>query len=540
MFKKKFLHFKIEEIIPAEDGQIEVEVAITIDATDAEKKDNADDVLINLANDLDLVATIEEYFLTAAPTKLPSSVPTTSIPSATPTLTGTVLIISLSSSVDEELTQSEIDRLKDIVIDSYGLDLEDPMTTTVDYSTTGTMTIEGLPSASELSPEELETLEDTMENTLSELLGVPTENIELIIDPETGVVTYTISSPNFNETQTILDQLNNNPEKFVDDFTTALTADLEELENKGIISADVFDKISITSVDADEEIIADITVVIDEDDVTKSQILAENTVDVLVGENYEVSSEITFISAAPTFGPSISPSAMPTTIFPTSLPTITGDVAIVELTKPVTKSLTSQEVEDIIKQAEELYEVNAGDVEADVNYVTTGTMAIDINLDEYDGTIEDLEQSIIEALSQELGVHEKDIKVSIDPETNIVTYELTSDSAEDSIDLRTALSTNEVVDAIASNLNELIPEVSGVEITPNYAIEVEIDLIVDTTNTPSSTNSTEAFMNVIEELGFGVKSIILSLHLYQHLRLLKYQLFLQLLYDQQCNQVLLD
>ena len=121
-------------------------------------------------------------------------------------------------------------------------------------------------------------------------------------------------------------------------------------------------------------------------------------------------------------------------------------------------------------------------------------MAIDIDLEEYDGTIEDLEQSIIEALSQELGVHEKDIKVSIDPDTNMVTYELTSDSAEDSIDLRTALSTDEVVDAIASNLNELIPEVSGVEITPNYEIEVDIDLIVDTTNTPSSTNSTEAFI----------------------------------------------
>ena len=99
---------EIEEIIPAEDGQIEVEVAITIDATDADKKDNADDVLINLANDLDLEAIIEEYFLTAAPTRLPSAVPTISIPSATPTLTGTVLVISLSSSVDEELTQSEI------------------------------------------------------------------------------------------------------------------------------------------------------------------------------------------------------------------------------------------------------------------------------------------------------------------------------------------------------------------------------------------------------------------------------------------------
>ena len=312
--------FKLDEIILAEDGQIEVEVSITLDATNADKMEFADDVVKNLANDLDLDATIEEYFLTAAPTRLPSTSPTTSIPSATPSLTGTVVVISLSSEVEEELSPSEIDRLRDIVIDSYGLDKEeDPISTTVDYSTTGTMTMEGI-IGSELSPEELETLEDTMENTLSEILGVPSENIDLIIDPETGVVTYTISSPNFNETASILDQLKNDPTgTFVDDFTTAL---IEDLEEQNIISSEIVDQISITSVDADDTIVADVTVVIDEEDVTKSQILAENTVDILVGEDYTVSSEITFISSAPTVFPSLSPSSMPTTIFPTSLPTI--------------------------------------------------------------------------------------------------------------------------------------------------------------------------------------------------------------------------
>ena len=495
--------FELNTIIPATElGEIEVEVSITLDATNANKLDNADDVVQNMAKEqFDLNATILEYFLTAAPTRLPSAVPTTSIPSATPSLTGTVVVISLSSEVEEELSSTEIDRLRDIVIDSYGLDPEkDPISTTVDYSTSGTMTMEGI-IGSELSPEELEALEDSMENTLSEILGVPSENIDLIIDPETGVVTYTISSPTFNETQTILDQLKTDPISFVDEFTTALVEDLAE---QNIISSEIVENISITSVDADDQIVADVTVVIDEEDVTKSQILAENTVDVLVGENYEVSAEITFISSAPTVVPSLSPSSMPTTIFPTSMPTITGDVALVELTKPVRKSLTTEEVENIIKQAEELYEVNPGDVSADVNYVTRGTMTIDIDLDEYDGTLEDLEQSIIEALSQELGVHEKDINVHIDPETNIVSYELISDSAEDSKELQNLLYKPEVVDAIATNLNELIPEVSSLEISPAYEIEVEIDLIVDTTNTPSATNSTEAFIDVYEDLGFGV------------------------------------
>ena len=60
--------------------------------------------------------------------------------------------------IEEELSPSEIERLTEIVKDSYGLDENDPITTTVDYSTTGTMTLEGV---EELTPEELEILEET-------------------------------------------------------------------------------------------------------------------------------------------------------------------------------------------------------------------------------------------------------------------------------------------------------------------------------------------------------------------------------------------
>jgi hypothetical protein len=227
-------------------------------------------------------------------------------------------------------------------LNSYGLDENDPVSTMVDYSTTGTITIDG---TSDLSPEELESLEESMENTLSEILGVPSEDIELVIDPETGVVIYTISTPTFNETSAILDQMND--PTFVDTFTTELTDTLLEETEIPV------DSISVQTIEPQEEIAAEVTVVIDEDDVTKSQILAENTVDVLVGEEYEVQSEVQFITSAPTVMPTTTPSLMPTTILPTQAPSITGDVSIVEITKPVTESLTTEEVEEIIKQAEE-------------------------------------------------------------------------------------------------------------------------------------------------------------------------------------------
>ena len=433
--------------------------------------------------------------MTAAPTRLPSASPTIPIPSATPSLTGTLVVVSLSSETEDELSLHEIDRLRDIVIESYGLDPEqDQISTTIDYSTSGTMRMEGI-IGSELSPEELETLEDSMENTLSEILGVPSENINLIIDPETGLVTYTISASTFSVTASIIDAFKVN--FFVDGLTSAL---VENLDEENIISSKIVQNISVTSIDADDQIVAYVTVVMDEEDVTESQILAQNTVGVLVGENYEVFSEITFISSVPTAVPSLFPSLMPTTTFPTAFPTITGDVTFIELTKTIEQSLTTEEVENLIKQAENSYEVNPGDVSADINYVTRGTMKIGMNSDENDGTLEDLEQSIIEALSQELGVHEKDINVHIDHETNTVYFELISDSAENSKELKNLL----LQPAITTSLKELIPEVTDVEIVLDYKTEVKIDLIVEATNTPSVTNSADTFIDMYENLGFGV------------------------------------
>ena len=98
--------------------------------------------------------------------------------------------------------------------------------------------------------------------------------------------------------------------------------------------------------------------------------------------------------------------------------------------------------------------------------------------------MEDLEQSIIEALSQELGVHEKDIKVSIDPETNIVTYELISDSAEDSIEdvEEKCIKITEKIERLGPVNLAAIEELDVIEKREGY-LQKQVDDLTEASNT---------------------------------------------------------
>ena len=84
-----------------------------------------------------------DSFVTTAPTLFPSTVPTTSIPTAQPSITGTVAIIELSQSppANGTLTDDDINDIKDQISDYYGVD-EDDVDVTVTYTTSGTIDME--------------------------------------------------------------------------------------------------------------------------------------------------------------------------------------------------------------------------------------------------------------------------------------------------------------------------------------------------------------------------------------------------------------
>ena len=127
-----------------------------------------------------------------------------------------------------------------------------------------------------------------------------------------------------------------------------------------------------------------------------------------------------------THAPTLLPSVDPTTSLPTSAPSITGPVAIIELSTTVSESLPTTDLEDIQQQSANAYGVGPEYVIVEVVYQTTGSINVDIP---DDVSIDELEESMEEKLATILGVHAGSVEVTIE-ENGVATYTITSDSAE--------------------------------------------------------------------------------------------------------------
>ena len=143
------------------------------------------------------------------------------------------------------------------------------------------------------------------------------------------------------------------------------------------------------------------------------------------------------------------------------MPTITGSVVFVELNRAVSESLSDQEIADIVALAESTFGVNPGNVEADINYDITGT--IKVTTDD-DVSEEDLASALQDSIADALNIHSSDVAVSIDPDTGIATYTISSSTAEDATALQEALQASSTNDAITTGVSKVLPAVTDVPV----------------------------------------------------------------------------
>jgi uncharacterized membrane protein len=250
-------------------------------------------------------------------------------------------------------------------------------------------------------------IEEILEQSIADTLGVHSKDVDVTIDPETGDVTYTVTKNDDTEavdvqdaleTQTFLDNLNNE----ISDSLPFATVD---------------------SVDANDDIEMDISVTIDATESTVD--IEEANAQVISGfesDGFDGDSETTFVTAKPT----VQPIPAPTTSIPSAMPSMTGLIATFEVSKTVTNSLSDSEVDAIEAEVITSFKVSADDITTTVTYSTSGTMSVTSG----DLTDEEVIYSIEAALVNELNLHPSDVEVSYDSETGVVTYTITSDDAE--------------------------------------------------------------------------------------------------------------
>jgi hypothetical protein len=122
--------------------------------------------------------------------------------------------------------------------------------------------------------------------------------------------------------------------------------------------------------------VAEVSIIVNADDVEVSLKQAENRIDALLNDDYSSDVSVNFVTASPSAVPSLSPSNVPSSTIPSATQTITGAVVFVDMTKVVTSSLTDDEITDIVNEAENTFGVYPGDVEAEVMYDITGSISI--------------------------------------------------------------------------------------------------------------------------------------------------------------------
>ena len=165
------------------------------------------------------------------------------------------------------------------------------------------------------------------------------------------------------------------------------------------------------------------------------------------------------MTSAPSFTPTRTPSLSPTTSIPSALPTITGSVVFVELTKQVTESLSSEDITALVVSAEEAFGLNPGNVEAVVSYDVHGVLEVDLSGDYEEA---ELVASLQQALAESLNVHVSDVSVVLDPETGVISYTISSETAEAGAELQAQLQSSSLSSSLESYVMEEIAGVTGV------------------------------------------------------------------------------
>ena len=239
---------------------VEVVMTGTVDTTDSPVESDPVDEIATLTEQFGLTeSTVESFFVTAAPTLVPSVSPITSIPTAIPSVTGIVVSVEVTRVTEAALSEEEVAELVAAVSQSYGADVED-VSAVVEYVTTGTLQVDVGDGVSEAK------VSETVTQLLAEALGVPPEDISVTVDAATGEVSYTISTPDFATSESLVESL--------------ASPDLVDTLN------DMTDVFTVEGVQADDEIVASVTLVVAADEVSVPLQQGENVVTALLGEEY--------------------------------------------------------------------------------------------------------------------------------------------------------------------------------------------------------------------------------------------------------------
>ena len=242
----------IEVVSNEVSSDVTVDVNVVVNAADASPLGAANTDVSEALAELGFTVTSTVSIVTPAPSVSPTF--TTLIPSSTPSMTGLVVTLSLSQE-DGSMSSEELQQFTADLAEQYGVSVEDVQVEAT-YTVSGTMDVV-VPEGVSLS-----VLAEELEASISSALGIHPRDIDVVIDPTTGEVSYTVTLADPTEAEDLQATL------VEPSFLSLVTEEL---------SSSIPDAI-VTSVETDSDIVFDLVVTID---ATASSVdLAETNVSV--------------------------------------------------------------------------------------------------------------------------------------------------------------------------------------------------------------------------------------------------------------------
>ena len=380
-----------------------------------------------------------------------------------------------------DVSSDEITDMTTAVIDSFDVSSTD-VTADVDYVTSGSLQISVDDDTSESE------VLDAVASSLAELLNVHPRDVEVLsVDLDSGEVLYEISAESYDDATSIQSALDSlRPEE------------IQDVVRHELPSADV------ENVNVDSDIAVDVTIVVDGSEAGSIGEAKRDVETILNNQGYSVVTDVAIVTSDPTLSPTF------TTLVPSPAPSITGIVVSLTLST-ADEVFTADEVSSLGSQLAADYGVDVDDVTIEPTYTVTGSIDVD-DIPE-DVSESELEAVLEQSIADTLGVHSKDVTVTVDPSTGEVTYAVTSDSDVTATSIQETLESPVFEDALTEEITTAIPTATVSSVTSNDEIEMELEVTIDASE--STTDVEEANAQVVAEFenqGFSAESESKSFH----------------------------
>ena len=183
---------------------------------------------------------------------------------------------------------------------------------------------------------------------------------------------------------------------------------------------------------------------------------------------------------------------------PSAVPSITGSVSSLSMSGTVSSELETSDLKDITIELADIYGVDVSDIETTVDYIASGTLDVTIP----DGLSEDEAVEVLrESISNVLGVHPKDIVVTID-ENGAVDYSVSGANYDEVASVQMIADQNDFATRITDELKEDGSLMSVESSTVNPDLEIMVSTTVDTTDATVKDDPAGSINELTEQYGF--------------------------------------